>query len=171
MSVCAQRHPKGAGQTKISKLEVAVLVNQEVLGLQVTMQHAMSVAVPHTLAELHHELLDHCVVHDERLPSEARAFGERLATAALADRQRLHVLLEVAIEELEDEVQLVPVGVYDIEESHDVWVVHLLQQRDFADSSRGDAFVFGFEADLLERDGSLVLAGEVFGLVDDAVSA
>jgi len=44
----------------------------------------------------------------------------------------------------------VAVGVHDVEESHDVWVVHLLEERDLANGGAGYAFIFGFEADFLE---------------------
>jgi hypothetical protein len=169
VGVCAERNTKSAGQTEISELEVAVLVDQQVLGLQVAMQDTVGMAVAHALAQVHHELLHHHVVHDERLPSQTRAIWQRLAPAAVADGQRLHVLLQVAVEELKHQVQLVAVGVHDVEQAHDVGVVHLLEQRDLADSRRRDAFIFGLKADLLEGDDALVLGGEVLGLVDDAV--
>jgi uncharacterized protein (UPF0212 family) len=169
VGVCAEGHAKGAGQPKVGELEVAVLVDEQVLGLEVAVQDAVGVAVAHALAQLHHELLDHVVVHVEHLVRQPRALGQRLSAAALADGQRLHVLLQVAVEELKHQVQLVAVGVHDVEQPHDVGVVHLLEQRDLADSRRRDAFIFGLKADLLEGDDALVLGGEVLGLVDDSV--
>jgi len=99
------------------------------------------------------------------------AFGQRFPAPTLADGQRLHVLLQVEVEVLEDEVELVAVGVHDVEQAHDVRVAHLLEQGDFADGGRGHAFVLGFQADLLERDDALVGGGEVTGFVHDAVGA
>jgi hypothetical protein len=147
--VCAQRDAERASETEIGELEVEVVVDEEVLWLQVTVQDAVSMAVAHALGQLHHELFDHCVVHAQRLSKQARALGQRLATAALADGQRLHVLLQIAVEELEDEIQLVAVGVYDVEQPHNVRVVHLLEQRDLADGGGRDAFILSFQADLL----------------------
>ena len=166
-----QRHTKSAGKTKIRQLEVAVLINQQVLGLQIAVQDAMGVAVAHPLAQLHHELLDHVRVHDQLLTSQARALWQSLASATIADWQRLHVLLQIEVEELEDEVELVAVGVHDVQQADDVGVVHLLEQRDLANGGRRDALILGFEADLLERDDALVLCCEVAGLVDNSVGS
>ena len=63
------------------------------------------------------------------------------------------------------------IGVHNVEQADDIGVVHLLEQGDFANGGGGHAFVFGFEADLLEGDDSMVRGGEVAGFVDDAVCA
>jgi hypothetical protein len=63
----------------------------------------------------------------------------------------------------------VAVGVYDVEEADNVGVVHLFEERDLADGSRGDALILGFETNLLEGDNALVLGGEVAGLVDNTI--
>jgi hypothetical protein len=65
-----QWHTKGASQTKISQLQIALLVDQQVLGLEITVKNSMSMTVPDALAQLHHELLDHLVVHAESLASK-----------------------------------------------------------------------------------------------------
>jgi hypothetical protein len=171
VGICPQRHTESAGKTEISQLEVAVLIDQQVLRLQITVQNAVSVTVAHTLAELHHELLDHVRIHAQLLARQTRALWQRLSTPTLADWQRLHVLLQIQVEELEDKVELVAVGVYDVEQADDVGVVHLLEQRDLADGGRGDALIFGFETDLLERDDALVLCCEVAGLVDNSIGS
>lgn len=59
----------------------------------------------------------------------------------------------------------------NIEQANNVRVVHFLEQRNFADSCRGDTLIFGFETNLLERDNALVRMGEVASLVDDSVCA
>lgn len=59
----------------------------------------------------------------------------------------------------------------DVKKAHDVWVVHFLEEGDFADCSGGDALVFSFEADLLEGNDAVVLCGEVAGLVNDSICA
>jgi hypothetical protein len=80
------------------------------------------------------------------------ALREGLATAAIADRQCLHIFLEVEVEELEDEVELVGVGVEDVEEADDVGVFHFLEEGDLANGRTWNALVFRLEADLLECD-------------------
>ena len=170
VGVCAERNTKRAGEAKISELEVEVLVDEQVLGLEIAVQDAVGVAVPHALAQLHHELLDHGLVHVQRFSVETSALWQCLAAAALADWQRLHVLLQIAVEKLKHQIQLVAVGVDNVEQAHDVGVVHLLEQRDLADGCRRDALIFGLEADLLEGDDAPVLGRQVLGLVDDSVS-
>jgi hypothetical protein len=170
VSVCTQWDTEGAGQTEIGQLEIAVLVNQKVLWLQVTVQHATRVAVLDTLTQLHHELLDHLVVHDDLLTSKARAFGQGLASTALAHRQGFHVFLHIEVEELHDQVQLMTIGVHDVEEADDIGVVHLFEKGNLADGGRWHAFIFGFEADFLEGDNALVLCGEISRFVHDSIS-
>lgn len=63
------------------------------------------------------------------------------------------------------------VGVHNVEQTDDVGVHHLLQEGNLADGGGGDAFVFGFEADLLQRYDALVGRGQVAGFVYDAVCA
>ncbi len=79
------------------------------------MQDAVAVAVAHARAQLAHELLDDGLAETQRVQLRASALGQRLAPSALADGQRLHVLLQVQVEELEDEVELVAVGVHNVE--------------------------------------------------------
>jgi hypothetical protein len=150
VGVSAERHTKGSRESKIPKLEVTIAVNQEILRLQITVQHAVAVAVTNTLAQLAHELLNHLVAEAEAAEVGAGALGESLAAPAVADGEGFHVFLQVEVEELHDEVQLVAVGVHDVEEADDVGVVHLFEEGDLADGGGGDAFIFGFEANFLE---------------------
>jgi hypothetical protein len=46
------------------------------------------------------------------------------------------------------------VCMYDIEESDDVRIVHLLEERDLANSGTRNPFIFSFETYLLECDNS-----------------
>ena len=96
---------------------------------------------------------------------------QRLAATTLADGQSLHVLLQIHVQVLEDEVELVAVGVDDVEEAHDVGVVHFLEKRDLTDGSGRDTFIFGFEADLLESNNALIGRAQVEGFVDNTVRA
>ena len=90
---------------------------------------------------------------------------------AIADRQRFHVLLEIEVEEFEYEIQLVAVGVHDVQQADDVRVVHLLEQGDLTDGGRRHALIFGLETNLLKRNNALVLSCEVAGLVDNSVGS
>lgn len=58
MGVGAERNTEGASQTEIGQLQVALLVDEQVLWLQVTVQDAVGVAVARALEELKSELLD-----------------------------------------------------------------------------------------------------------------
>lgn len=57
MRVRPQRDTECAGQAKVGKLEVALLVNQEVLRLEVTVEDTVDVTVEQALDELVRELL------------------------------------------------------------------------------------------------------------------
>lgn len=50
--VCADRHPKGSRQTKVGELDLALGVDEEVLGLQVSMKNSVGVAEGQALQEL-----------------------------------------------------------------------------------------------------------------------
>ena len=60
------------------------------------------------------------------------------------------------------------IGVYDVEKTDNVRVVHFFQKRNFANCGTGDTFIFRFETDLLESDDSSRVK-EIAGFVDDAV--
>ena len=60
------------------------------------------------------------------------------------------------------------VCVYDIKQTDYVWVTHLLEQGDFSDGCGGDAFIFGFESDLLQCDDPVIVQ-EITSFVDDTV--
>ena len=104
VGVCAQRNTKGAGKTEIGELEVALLVDEEVLGLEIAVQDAVGVAVLDAIAKLEHELADDLIAKAELHQMRRRALGQGLASTTIAHRKSLHVLLEVEVEELEDEV-------------------------------------------------------------------
>lgn len=142
MCVGSKRNTKRPSQTEISQLEVSVAVNQQVLRLEVTVQDAVAVAVANAFHQLSHELLDHGIAQSHVL-AQRRTFRQSLPTSTLAHRKSLHVFLQVKVEELEDEVELVAVGVHDVQQSDNVGVIHLLQQGDLPDSSAGNTFILG----------------------------
>ena len=152
MCIRPQRHAKGPGQTKIRQLQVPLPINQKVLGLQIPVQHPVAMTIPYTKHELQREFLDHGLAQPQipqRISGRALQF---LAAAAVGHGKGFHVFLQVEVEVLEDKVELVAVGVDDVEEADDVGVFHLFEEGDLADGGGGDAFIFGLETDLLEGD-------------------
>lgn len=170
VSVGSKGNTEGASETEIRELEVSIAVDQQVLRLEITVENTMAVAVSDTFAQLAHELLHHRIAETQPSQVRPRAHGQRLASATIADRERLHVFLEIKVEELKHQVELVAICVDYVEESDNVRVVHLLEERDLADGSAGDSFIFCLETDLLERDDTIAVE-EVLGLVDDAVGS
>jgi len=62
----------------------------------------------------------------------------------------------------------VAIGVHDVQEADDGWVVHFFEEGDLADGCGGDTLIFGFETDLLQSDDAAGV-GEVARLVDDSI--
>ena len=170
MGVGSEGDTKGPGQAEVGQLEVALAIDKEVLGLEVAMEDAVAVAVADTGTELAHELLDHGVAETKTAQIRACTLGKGLAAAAVADGQSLHVLLQIEVKELTNQVELMAVGVDNVVEGDDVRVSHLLQQGDLADGSAGDALILGLKTDLLQRHYATTV-GEIAGLVDDTVGA
>jgi hypothetical protein len=154
--VSPQWDTKSSRQTKISQLEIAFPINQQVLWLQVAVKNPMTMAVFDSLNQLCHKLLNNLWSHSKRLQIWTSAFWKCFSTTTLADWQRFHVLFQIQVEELKDEVEFVSVGVYDVQEADDARVVHFLEERDFTNGGGWNAFIFSFKADLLESDDSLV---------------
>lgn len=67
MSISSERDTKGSGKTKIGQFEVTILVNEQVLGLQVTVKHAVRVAISHTVAKLIHEFSNDHIIETQCL--------------------------------------------------------------------------------------------------------
>ena len=149
MGVAFQRQSKSACKSKVSDFELFTLgVDEQVTRLEVAVHDAALVAVHQPLQQLVHHAL---------------GLVGREGCAPL-----VQVLLEVQVEELENQVQLV-LPVDDVLELDDVWVAQLLQQRNLADRSRGDALARVFQANFLE--GANVVCLAVNGLENDAVSS
>ena len=84
MRISSQRHTKRPRQSEIRLLQIPLFINQQILGLQITMQNAMRMAVSNPRDQLIHEALDH------------------ISAQGKATRNRLHVLLKIQVEELKD---------------------------------------------------------------------
>ena len=137
---------EGAGQSEVGKLETAVARDEEVLRLEVAVHDAPCVAEGKAAAELEQVGLDQ---HRTEQPGAG-----------------LHVLLEVAVEELEYQVELA-VGLDAVLELHNVVVLELSEEADLAQRRRGDALVLDLESDPLQ--GHDLIGLPVLGFVDDAV--
>lgn len=62
------------------------------------------------------------------------------------------------------------VGVDNVKQADNVGVSQFLEKGDFSDSSAGDTFVFGFEANLFKGDYAAAI-GKVTRLVDNTIRA
>ena len=122
---------EGAGEAKIAEFELTLGVDEQVLGFKVAVQDPVLVAEVDALEQLVHERLD----------------GHRFQSAPLA--VGVHVLLKVAVHELEDEHKFV-LGVDDVVQRYDVLMFQLLHEGDLADRGRWCAFL-RIEVYLLER--------------------
>ncbi len=52
MGICSHGYPKGASKPKVCQLEIIVLVNEEILGLQISMEDPMRMTVEQTGIQL-----------------------------------------------------------------------------------------------------------------------
>ena len=148
MSVDPDRDSESAGQTEVSDLDAAILVDQEVLGLHVAVQNSPLVAEQDALQELVEVALGQPGVH----------------LAVLGD-VGVHVLLEVHRQELKYEVELGLLHQHILKngnnfdhqmmsyerylEPHYVGVLQLLQQGDLSDGRTGHSLVLRLQSDLL----------------------
>lgn len=121
---------KSAGQSEVAELELPFTVDQKVLGLEITVEDAVLVAEVDAPQQLVHEGLG--------------LIGLQGAPVAVC----VHVLLKVAVEELEDEHELV-LCVDHVVEGDDVFVLELFHQGDLADG-RGWSALFRVEVYFLE---------------------
>ena len=126
------RDAKGSCETKVGQFELTFVVDEEVLGFQISMEDAVLVAESNALKELVHEGFDRDVV---QLP----------ATAA-----GVHVFLEVFVHVFENEHELV-LGVDDVVERHNVFMFQFFHEGDLAYGGGRGTF-FGVEVDFFEGD-------------------
>ena len=110
------RDTKGTGETKVTQLELALRVDEQVLRLEIAVQDLVLVTEGRALEKLVHEGADD-------------VGAKRAAVAVL-----VHVPLEIAVAELENEREL-GLGVDHVVEADDVDVLELLHERDLADCS------------------------------------
>ena len=87
MGVGTQRDAEGACEAKVGQLQVALAVDEQVLRLEVAVQHAAAVAVADAFAQLFHKLLDDGGAEPEVLQRLARVFRQGDAAAAVGHGQ------------------------------------------------------------------------------------
>lgn len=100
---------KSAGKAKISELQLALVVDEKVLRLEIAVQDAVLVAEGNTAEQLVHERLD--------------SHGIQLASVA----SRIHVLFQILVHVLKHEHQLV-LSVDDVVQRDDVLVLQLFHE-------------------------------------------
>lgn len=116
------RDAERTGEAEIGKFELAFVVDEEVLRFQVAVQNAVFVAECNALKELVHEGFDSDVIE---------------LTAAAAG---IHVFLQIFVHVFEDQHEFV-LGVDDIVEGDDVFMLQLFHERDLANSRGWRAFL------------------------------
>mmetsp|Transcript_25471 Transcript_25471/g.78404 ORF Transcript_25471/g.78404 Transcript_25471/m.78404 type:complete len:353 (-) Transcript_25471:83-1141(-) len=129
------RGREGAGEAEVGEFEGAVAtIEEEILRLEVSVEDASLVAIRDAAEHL-----------------EEKAHGlRRLQAAPRLPARRVHVMLEILVQELEGQVQL-GVRVHDVVQRHDVRVRELLQQRNLPDRRRRHALLLVRKPDLLQR--------------------
>lgn len=83
MSVRSQGDTKGASQPEIGQLEITVLVDQQVLRLEVTMQDTVSVEV----VDSFHELVRLFITAASLCQREGASGGERVTCSRISGRE------------------------------------------------------------------------------------
>ena len=121
-----------AGEAEVGEFQLTFVVDEEVLGFEVAVQDAVVVAEGDALEELVHEGFDGDVVE--------------LAARVAA----VHVFFKVFVHVFEDEHEFV-LGVDDIVERDDVFVLELFHEGYFADGGAGSAF-FAVEVNFFQSD-------------------
>ena len=129
----------------------------------------MAVAVANSLDKLGHEFLDHSITKAQ-VCTHSRSIRKGFSTATFTNRKGLHVFLEIEIEEFENQVELVAIGMNDVEKAHNIGVIHLLEKGNLADCGTGNTLIFGIQADLLQGDDTVGMV-ELTGLVDNTVGS
>ena len=137
---------EGTSKAEVSNLEGVVVLEEDVGGLQVTVNDAVTVAEVETFEELGHEDLEF---------------------AAEEGLSAVDGLLEILVDVFEDEEELGAVA-DDIEEIDNVAMVNFLEDRNLTKGSLGNTFITTVEAHLLEGDDLTSLA--VDGTVNDTIS-
>lgn len=123
---------EGASETEVCKFELTSSIDQQILGLEISMEHTILVAEVDSSEQLLHEGFD--------------GHGVELATVAA----RVHVFLQIFVHVFKHEHEFV-FGVDYVVEGDDVFVLEFLHQADFADGCTRGPF-FAVEVNFFESD-------------------
>ena len=170
MGVGPDGDPEGPGQPEVGELDEPGGVDQQVLGLEVPVEHPVLVAVAHPLQQL-----------PEVGPDQG--LGQAAAGPARCLQPRVvlvHQLLEVHVEVLEHQVELL-IAVHHVQQLHHGRVVQLLEEGDLPghqgggqeqlppDGGGGHPLRLRLQPDPLEGDA--LPGGDLGGPVHHAVRA
>ncbi|KAH3671021.1 hypothetical protein OGAPHI_000732 [Ogataea philodendri] len=123
-----------SSKSKIPELELAFAADEQILRLEVSVQHSVVVTEHDSSEQLEHERLDHM----------------GLQSTALVVPVRVHVSFQVLVQILKHKRQLV-LCMYDVVQRDDVLVSELLHNGDFSNGCRRRSFL-AVEVDFLQRD-------------------
>lgn len=83
MSIGAERDSESARKTKVGKLKVSFVIDQQVLRLKISMQDAMAVTVSNAFAQVTHEFLYHCFTQTKSSQFHPSPFRKGTASSAI----------------------------------------------------------------------------------------
>lgn len=127
MRVCPQRHSKRPRKPKISQLQVSFSIDEQILRLQISMDNPMAMTVSGALDQLRHEFFDHVLAESETLHVDSGAFWKCFASTTITHWKCFHVFLQIQVQKLEDEVQLVAIGMDNVKQPHNIGIIHFLE--------------------------------------------
>lgn len=130
MSVVLNRDSEGSRQSKICKLKNAILGDEEVLRLQVSVKNPVLVTMSNPVQKLVQKRFHCCHVE---------AVFWRIVKQ----------LLQILVQEFKDKSKLL-ISVNHIVKLHNVFVLKFFQQCDFSDRCGRDTFIFRFQPNLLQ---------------------
>ncbi len=97
MGIGVQRDGEGAGEAEVSDLEGSVVVDEDVGGLEITVEDAVGVAEGEALEELEHVGLD-LVLWDSTCPSIVPDVGAEVGLKELEDKLDVSTVLDYFLE-------------------------------------------------------------------------
>mmetsp|Transcript_39919 Transcript_39919/g.85046 ORF Transcript_39919/g.85046 Transcript_39919/m.85046 type:complete len:383 (-) Transcript_39919:4-1152(-) len=160
VGVGSVREAGEAGEAEVCEFQgVSVGTDQEVVRLQIPVQHPVGVTVPHPVQYLPHEAPHHRLGQPDPLPN------------VLAPLPLVHERLEIVRHVLENQVESPGRGLDDVEQLDDVVVRKLAQEGDLADDVARHAPLGGGIGVRDALDGDRAVRGALRPAVDGAVGS
>mmetsp|Transcript_55742 Transcript_55742/g.155373 ORF Transcript_55742/g.155373 Transcript_55742/m.155373 type:complete len:300 (+) Transcript_55742:189-1088(+) len=147
MRVATDRDSEGAGEAEVGEFQGALPVDEKVLWFEVPVEDAVLMAIRYA---------------PQKLVEERLCCGWIESSVA-----HVKQLFQVLVQKFEHQREL-PLRVYHVAQPHDVGVLQLLQQRNFADRSARNSLVLGLQPDGLQ---CINLAASILRLIHDPVGA